>query len=98
MPLELTDFDAAKYMTDDPESQAFLLTDAISTGEPGYIGHALGIIARARGTNWSALARDVGMTREGLYRALSPEGNASFATIAKVAHALGFAIDVRPAA
>ena len=48
---------------------------------------ALGNIARARGM--SQLARDTGLGRESLYKALSGEGNPSFATILKVVHALG---------
>jgi probable addiction module antidote protein len=48
---------------------------------------ALGDIARARGM--MQLARETGLTREGLYKALSPEGNPSFATVMKVCKALG---------
>ena len=61
--------------------------------DPAFIVHALGVIARAR--NMSQLARDTGLTREGLYKALSPEGNPSFATVAKVAKALGLQITVQ---
>ena len=50
------------------------------------------VIARAK--NMSQLARDTGLTREGLYKALSPEGNPSFATVAKVTKALGFKLSV----
>jgi probable addiction module antidote protein len=51
---------------------------------------ALGVVARAR--NFSKLARDSGISREGLYKALSEEGNPSFATVAKIARALGLRI------
>lgn len=51
---------------------------------------ALGTIARSR--NLSELARRVGMSREGLYKALSEEGNPSFATVMKVTKALGLRI------
>jgi probable addiction module antidote protein len=44
----------------------------------------------------SALAREVGMTRAGLYKALSQDGNPSFATVVKVARALGLEISVKP--
>jgi len=53
--------------------------------DANFIAHALGDVARAR--NMSQLARDTGLTREGLYRALSSDGNPSFATVLKVAHA-----------
>ncbi len=56
-----------------------------------FITHALGVIARAQ--NSSDLARKVGISREGLYKALSDEGNPSFATIYKVAKALGLKIE-----
>jgi probable addiction module antidote protein len=51
------------------------------------IARALGDIARAKGM--SSVARDAGLSRESLYKALSQEGNPSFATILKVAKALG---------
>jgi len=51
------------------------------------IARALGDIARAKGM--TQVAKDAGLSRESLYRALSVEGNPSFATILKVARALG---------
>lgn len=55
--------------------------------DPAFIAHALGVIARARGM--AQVARDAGMTREGLYKALSSDGNPNFGTILKVVKALG---------
>jgi probable addiction module antidote protein len=55
--------------------------------DPAFIAHALGVIARARGM--AQVARDTGISREGLYKALSAEGNPSFGTILKVVKALG---------
>ncbi|VFR22185.1 FIG045511: hypothetical antitoxin (to FIG022160: hypothetical toxin) [plant metagenome] len=52
-----------------------------------FIAKALGDIARAKGM--TQLARDTGLGRESLYKALSGEGNPSFATILKVTRALG---------
>jgi len=46
----------------------------------------------------SQLSRDTGLTREGLYKALSGEGNPSFSTVARIAKALGYQIALRPAA
>ena len=63
--------------------------------DPIFIVHALGVVARAK--NMSQLARDTGLTREGLYKALSPEGNPTFSTVAKVAKALGFRLTVQSA-
>ncbi len=62
--------------------------------DPAFIAHALGIVARAR--NMSQLARDTGLTREGLYKALSGDGNPSFATVMKVARSLGFKLTLSP--
>jgi probable addiction module antidote protein len=74
-----TDEDMAMYL------------DACVEEDPGdgsLIRAALGDIARARGM--TQLAKDSGLAREGLYKALSPEGNPEFATIMKVIKALGF--------
>lgn len=64
-------------------------------GDPALIAAALGDVARAR--NISKLARDTGMSREGIYRALSGGGNPSFATVMKIAGALGPRLPFRPA-
>ena len=61
--------------------------------DAAFIAKALGVIARARGM--SQLARDTGMGRESLYKALSGEGNPSFATILKVTRALGLKLACR---
>lgn len=67
-----------------------LYLDACIEEDPGdgsLIRAALGDIARAKGM--SRFARDTGLAREGLYKALSAEGNPEFATIMKVIRALG---------
>lgn len=87
-------WDAANYL-DSEEDIAEYLAAVMEDGDPALIAAALGDIARAR--NMSQLARDTGMTREGLYKALSGEGNPSFATVAKVARALGFKLALAPA-
>ncbi|AYG59251.1 putative addiction module antidote protein [Rhizobium jaguaris] len=60
---------------------------AFETDDPSSIAKALGEVARTR--NMSKLAKDVGMNRSALYRALSGDGNPEFATILKVVKALG---------
>jgi probable addiction module antidote protein len=83
-----TSFDAADYLTGVADVAAYLEAVIDEAGDdPTYIAQALGTIARSG--NMSELARRVGMSREGLYKALSADGNASFATIVKVASALG---------
>jgi probable addiction module antidote protein len=85
MPIETTPFDAAEYLGS-PEAQAELFRDALETGDAGYIAHALGVIVRARGM--SQVARDAGLSREALYKALSPTGNPTLSTLLGVTKAL----------
>jgi probable addiction module antidote protein len=87
-------FDPADYLEMPEDIQAYL--DAASAdGDPAVLAAALGAVARAR--NMTQLARETGMTREGLYKALSPGGNPAFGTVAKVARALGYELSFRPA-
>lgn len=94
MAIETTLFDAAKYL-DTPESQAELLADALDSGDAGYLVHALGVIARAKGM--TEVAREAGVTREGLYKALSAEGDPKLSTFLGVIKSLGLTISVKPA-
>ncbi|WIM13574.1 addiction module antidote protein [Enhydrobacter sp.] len=90
-------YDAADHLKDEEDIAAFLDVVMEESGDdPAYVTHALGIVARAR--SMSQLARDTGLTREGLYKALSEEGNPSFATIVKIARALGLRLSFRPQA
>ena len=88
-------YDAAAYLKTE-EDCAFYFQAAIdeAEGDPSIIVAALGDIARARGM--MQLARETGLSREGLYKALSPEGNPSFATISKVINALGLRLHASP--
>ena len=79
-------FDAAEYLEDDEAIEEFLAA-AFESGESAFIARSVGVVARAR--NMSKLARDVGMSRAALYKALSGEGNPEFGTIMKVLDALG---------
>ena len=89
-------YDTADYLTDDERIAAYMEAVMEEAGDdPVLIAQALGAVARAR--NISQLARDTGLTREGLYKALSAEGNPSFATVIKVAKALGLRVAFRAA-
>ncbi|GAB3751841.1 addiction module antidote protein [Microlunatus parietis] len=84
-------FDSADYLVDIERASAYLevaLEEA--DDDPALIAQALGTVARSG--NISELARRVGMSREGLYKALSADGNPSFSTIVKVAKALGLRV------
>jgi probable addiction module antidote protein len=95
VPLKTKPFDAAEYL-DDAESQAELLADAFETGDAGYIANALGVVARARGM--THVAREAGVTREALYKALSDGGDPKLSTLLGVAKALGVRLTATPAA
>ncbi len=69
------------------EDLAAYLEAALEEGEPTIIAAALGDMARAKGM--AHIARETGLGRESLYKALSPEGNPEFATVLKVLRALG---------
>ena len=87
MPIKTTPFDAARYLTAS-EAQAELLSDALESGDAGYIANALGLIARARGM--SDVARGAGVTREALYKSLSSDGDPKLTTLLGVMKSLGF--------
>ena len=84
--VQTTRYDSAALLKT-PKDIAAYLEAAMEDGEPRVIAAALGNIARARGM--SALAREAGLGRESLYKALSPDGNPEFSTILKVVRALG---------
>lgn len=86
-------FDASRYLDDD-ESVRLYLAQAFEDGNPAEIQAALGDVAKALGM--TALARESGIKREALYRALSHQGNAEFATIMKVLAAMGLHLTVTP--
>ncbi|MCK5354448.1 MAG: putative addiction module antidote protein [Methyloprofundus sp.] len=95
MSINTTRWDSAEYLKTEEDMQLYLEACIEESGDdPSFIIHALGVIARAK--NMSQLARDTGLTREGLYKALSPEGNPTFFTVSKVAKALGFKLSVQP--
>lgn len=93
MALELKPFDAAKYL-DTEADHADLLADALETGDAAYIANALGVIARARGM--TQVAKDAGVTREALYKALSPSGDPKLSTLLGVMRALGIKLGATP--
>lgn len=87
-PETFSAYDPAEYLTGTQDAAAYLEAAIEEAGDdPAFVAQALGVIARSG--NLSELARQVGMSREGLYKALSTDGNPSFATIMKVASALG---------
>ena len=95
MAINTIRWDSAEHLKTEEDMQLYLEACLEEAGDdPALIVHALGVIARAK--NMSQLSRVTGMSREGLYKALSPEGNPTFSTVAKVAKALGFKLTVEP--
>lgn len=85
-------WDAAEHL-DTEEDMASYLEAALEEGDASLVAAALGDIARAKGM--TAIARDTGLGRESLYKALSPEGNPEFATILKVVRSLGLRLHAK---
>ena len=91
-----TRYDVAEHLRTPEEMAAYLeacMEEA--DGDTAFIAKALGNITRAKGM--SQVARDAGVSRESLYKALSGERNPSFDTILKVIGALGIKFHVEPA-
>ena len=79
-------WDAAEHLRTEEDMAAYLEA-ALEDGDPTLVAAALGDIARAKGM--SQIARETGLGRESLYKALSPDGNPEFSTVLKVVRALG---------
>lgn len=88
-----TSWDPADHLQTEDDRAAYLEA-ALEEGDAALVYAALGDIARAKGM--SEVARDAGLGRESLYKALSPSGNPEFATILKVLAALGLQLHVAP--
>ncbi len=91
MSSKLTKWDSASYLKTDEDIAAYLSACFEEAGDDAaFITHALGVVAKAKGM--TQLAKQTGLGRESLYKALSGNGNPSFATILKVMRALGVQI------
>ncbi len=91
MALKTTRWDVADILKTKKDIAAYL--DAVlEDGDPELLKDALGAIARSKGM--TEIAREAGLGRSSLYRALSPEGNPEFATVASVLKALGLRLSV----
>jgi probable addiction module antidote protein len=87
-------WDPAEHLNTE-EGMAACLEAALEEGDSALVAAALGDIARAKGM--SRVAREAGLGRESLYKALSSDGNPEFATILKVVAALGLQLHAAPA-
>ncbi len=95
MTTKLRKWDSAEYLQTEEDIALYLEACMEEAGDDSaFIAKALGTIARARGM--TQLAKDTGLGRESLYKALSGENNPSLDTIVKVSHALGFRLAFVP--
>lgn len=92
--LETTPWDSSELLNS-PEAISAYIEAAFEDGDPALIAHALGVVARAKGM--SQIAREAGVTREALYKALSFTGDPKASTLLGVIRALGLRLNVRPA-
>ena len=92
--VKLLPFDAARYLDDD-EAIAQYMTAVLETNEPDLLLLALSDVARAKGM--AQVAKDAGLGRESLYKALAPGAKPRFETVMKVARALGVKFTAHPA-
>lgn len=86
-----TKWDVPEYLAT-AEGRAAYLRAALEEDDISVIAAALGDIARAKGM--TQLSKETGITRDGLYKALSPTGNPSFDTVQKVVKAFGLKLNV----
>ena len=90
-----TRFDAADYL-DTEERQVAYITAALESGDADFVRDALGLVARARGMG--EIAKNAGLNRESLYKALGETGNPEFATVMRIVRALGLTLSARTTA
>jgi probable addiction module antidote protein len=97
MALKTFPWDSAELL-DSEEAIAGYLEEALKIAQedadPAFLTVALGTVARARGM--SQIAKDTGLSRESLYKALGSEGNPEFGTVLKVVQALGLKLSIKP--
>ena len=88
----LTHYDPTEDLVSDTAIATFM-AEAFDTEDAGYIAHALGVVARAKGM--SEIARDTGLSREQLYRSFSAKGNPTLKTTLAVMKALGLELTAK---
>ena len=92
MAENLTSYDPAEDLSSDEAISTFI-AEAFQTSDAGYIAHALGVVARAKGM--AQIAGQTGLSREQLYRSFSENGNPTLKTTLAVMKALGIELTAR---
>ncbi|MCA0244473.1 MAG: putative addiction module antidote protein [Proteobacteria bacterium] len=95
--METTKWDVQDELKTPEDCAAFIRAAMAEAGDdPAFLAIALGEVARSAGM--AKVARDAGLSREGLYKAVAPDGNPSFVTMTKILGALGLRLTVETAA
>ncbi len=94
MAEKLTTYDPAEDLSSN-EAIAIFMAEALETNDAGYIAHALGVVARAKGM--AQIAAQTGLSREQLYRSFSENGNPTLRTTLAVMKALGLELTAKVA-
>jgi probable addiction module antidote protein len=92
MTERLTPYDPAEDLGSE-EAIAIFMAEAFQTNDVGYISHALGVVARAKGM--AQIAEQTGLSREQLYRSFSEKGNPTLKTTLAVMNALGIQLTTK---
>jgi probable addiction module antidote protein len=92
MAEKLTTYDPAEDLASD-EAISIFMAEAFQTNDTGYIAHALGVVARAKGM--AQIAAQTGLSREQLYRSFSVSGNPTLKTTLAVMKALGIELTAK---
>jgi probable addiction module antidote protein len=92
MAEKLTTYDPAEDLSSDAAIATFM-AEAFATEDAGYIAHALGVVARAKGM--TQIASETGLSREQLYRSFSENGNPTLKTTIAVMKALGIELTAK---
>ena len=92
MAEKLTNYDPAEDLSSNKAIATFM-AEAFETEDAGYIAHALGVVARARGM--TQIASETGLSREQLYRSFSENGNPTLRTTIAVMKALGIELTAK---
>ena len=95
MTAKLTLYDPAEDLTSEA-AMAVFMAEAFASEDPGYIAHALGVVARAKGMG--DIARETGLSRAQLYRSFSANGNPTLKTTMAVMKALGLELTAKAGA
>ena len=95
MTVKLTTYDPAEDLASDAAIATFV-AEAFATEDTGYIAHAIGVVARAKGM--AQIAEQTGLSREQLYRSFSEKGNPTLKTTLAVMKALGVQLTTKASA